>query len=114
MKLMIKERINQLKARLLGDKDRLEKDLEAVSPANMEANPGDEEEQADEVEEMAGRVALAEVIRRRLRRIRSALTKMQNKAYGICENCGKKIEEKLLEIDPESRFCKECKQKLHG
>ena len=49
MKLMIKERINQLKARLLGDKDRLEKDLEAVSPANMEANPGDEEEQADEV-----------------------------------------------------------------
>ena len=114
MKLMIKERISQLKARLLGDKDRLEKELEAVSPANMEANPGDEEEQADEVEEMVGRVALAEVIRRRLRRVKSALSKMQNKTYGICENCGKAIEEKLLEVDPESRYCRECKRKLHG
>src|SRR3990167_7497051 len=111
---MVKKRLKQLRDRLLGDRDRLEKALEAVDPTNMEVNPGDEEEQADEVEEMAGRVALAEVIRRRLRRIRSALTKMQTKAYGICENCGKKIEEKLLEIDPESRFCKECKQKLHG
>jgi RNA polymerase-binding transcription factor DksA len=111
---MIKKRLKQLRDRLLGDKDRLEKELEAVSPANMEVNPGDEEEQADEVEEMAGRVALAEVIRRRLRRIRSALAKMQNKSYGICEDCGKKIEEKLLEVDPESRYCKECKRKRHG
>ena len=111
---MIKKRLKQLRDRLLGDRDRLEKALEAVDPTNMEVNPGDEEEQADEVEEMAGRVALAEVIRRRLRRIRSALTKMQTKAYGICENCGKKIEEELLEVDPESRYCKECKRKLHG
>ncbi|MDP2650639.1 MAG: TraR/DksA C4-type zinc finger protein [bacterium] len=111
---MIKERISRLKARLLGDKDRLEKKLEAVSPANMEANPGDEEGQADEVEEMVGRVALAEVIRRHLRRVKSALSKMQSKTYGICENCGKEIEEKLLEIDPESRYCRECKQRLHG
>ena len=111
---MVKKRLKQLRDRLLGDKDRLEKELEEVSPANMEVNPGDEEEQADEVEEMAGRVALAEVIRRRLRRIRSALAKMQNKSYGICENCGKKIEEELLEVDPESRYCKECKRKLHG
>lgn len=111
---MIRKRIKQLRARLLGDKDRLEKELETVSPANLAATPGDEEEQADEVEEMVGRVALAEVIRRRLRRIRSALSKMQNKTYGICENCGKEIEEKLLEVDPESRYCKECKQKLHG
>ena len=111
---MIKKRLKQLRDRLLGDKDRLEKELETVSPANMEVNPGDEEEQADEVEEMAGRVALAEVIRRRLRRIKAALGKMQKKTYGICENCGKEIEEKLLEVDPESRYCKECKQKRHG
>lgn len=111
---MIKERLRELKDRLLGDKARLEKDLETIDPARLES-PGDsEEEQADEVEEMASRVALAEVVRRRLKRIRSALTKMQNKTYGICENCGKAIEEKLLEIDPESRYCKECKQKLHG
>ncbi len=111
---MIRKRIKQLRTRLLGDKDRLEKELESVIPASPTAAPGDEEEQADEVEEMAGKAALAEVIRRRLRRIRSALGKMQNKTYGICENCGKEIEEKLLEVDPESRYCKECKQKLHG
>lgn len=110
---MIRERFQQLRARLLGDKARLEKDLETINPADLTA-PNDEEEQADEVEEMASRIALTEVIRRRLRRIKSALGKMQNKTYGICENCGKGIEEKLLEVDPESRYCKACKQKLHG
>lgn len=111
---MIKKRIQRLRARLLGDKARLEKELEEISPMSIPATPGDEEEQADEVEEMASRVALAEVIRRRLRRIKAALGKIGSKTYGICENCGKAIEEKLLEIDPESRYCKECKQKLHG
>lgn len=110
---MIRERFQQLRARLLGDKARLEKDLETINPADLTA-PNDEEEQADEVEEMASRVALTEVIRRRLRRIKSALSKMQNKTYGACEACGKRIEEKLLEVDPESRYCKACKQKLHG
>lgn len=110
---MIRERFQQLRARLLGDKTRLEKDLEAINPANLTA-PNDEEEQADEVEEMASRIALTEVIRRRLRRIKVALGKMQNKTYGACEACGKRIEEKLLEVDPESRYCKACKQKLHG
>ncbi len=112
--MTIKKRIKDLRARLLGDEARLKKELEAVSPANLEAATADQEEQADEVEEMVSRVALAEVIRRRLRRIRAALTKMRNKTYGVCESCGKEIEEKLLEIDPESRYCKECKQKLHG
>lgn len=111
---MIKERLSQLRARLMGDKARLEKELEAVDPRRLEAAGRDEEEQADEVEEMASRFALTEVIRRRLTRVKSALSKMQNKTYGICEDCGKPIEGKLLEIDPESRYCKACKQKLHG
>lgn len=110
---MIKERFNKLKARLLGDKDRLEKELEEISPNKMPAAPNDEEEQADEVEEKVSRVAMAEVIRRRLRRIKEALGKMQSKTYGVCEICGKPIEEKLLEVDPESRYCIECKKK-HG
>lgn len=111
---MIRERISKLRARLLGDKARLEKELEAIDPSRIEAAGADEDEQADEVEEIASRAALSSVIRRRLRRVKAALGKMQNKTYGICENCGKAIEEKLLEIDPESRYCKECKQKLHG
>lgn len=111
---MIKKRISQLKARLLGDKVRLEKELKAIDSRSLETPGGDEEEEADEVEEMASRAALAEVIRRRLRRVKAALSKMQNKTYGICESCGKAIEEKLLEIDPESRYCKDCKQRLHG
>ncbi len=109
-KLMIKDRIKQLKTRLLGDKDRLEKELEALNPAGASTAPGDQEEQADEVEEMASKFALAQVIGRRLQRVKKALTKMKGGGYGVCEKCGKEIELELLEIDPESRLCRECKR----
>ena len=45
----------------------------------------------------------------RLDEIDIALAKIQSGTYGVCEKCGKPIEYEILSIDPESRFCKECK-----
>ena len=69
----------------------------------------DLEEEADEVEEYGSRLALEKVLSRRLKDIDEALERIDTDKFGFCQKCNKEIEEKLLEIDPESKYCKTCK-----
>jgi len=48
----------------------------------------------------------------RLSDIKKALGKIENGKYGICEICGKKIEEDRLEVNPAAKTCKECMEKV--
>ena len=68
---------------------------------------GDEE--SDRSEEVGNQLAAAQGLKDRLSEIEISLGKIQSGTYGVCEKCGKQIEEEILSIDPESRFCKECK-----
>jgi RNA polymerase-binding transcription factor len=68
---------------------------------------GDEE--SDASEQMGNQMAMAKGLEERLAEIDIALSKIQAGTYGICEKCGKPIEREILDIDPESRFCKACK-----
>jgi len=68
---------------------------------------GDEE--SDKSEEVGDQLAAAEELKSRLTDIDIALEKIRSNKYGFCEKCGKPIEHEILAIDPESRFCKECK-----
>lgn len=47
----------------------------------------------------------------RLLTIEQALERLKNKQYGFCLKCKKPIDEKRLEIIPETEFCLNCKQK---
>jgi RNA polymerase-binding transcription factor DksA len=47
----------------------------------------------------------------KLKKINSALGRIYDKTYGICEICGEYIQEKRLSIVPYARFCIECKSK---
>ena len=67
------------------------------------------EEEADETEEFDNQLAIAQDLKKRLDEIDVALAKIYNGGYGTCEQCGKAIETAVLDIDPESRFCKNCK-----
>lgn len=69
------------------------------------------DEESDESEEIGNLISIKETLEGRMRRIEKALEKIKQKKYGVCELCGKDIEEKLLAIDPESELCKECKLK---
>jgi len=40
-----------------------------------------------------------------------ALDKIEGNTYGKCELCGKEIEAAILDVDPESLFCMNCKKK---
>jgi DnaK suppressor protein len=67
------------------------------------------DEDSDKSEEIGDQLAAAQGLKSRLNEIDIALGKIQNGTYGVCEKCGKPIEQEILAIDPESRFCKACK-----
>ncbi len=43
--------------------------------------------------------------------IADAFRKLQNKTFGLCEECGEEIDIKRLEVNPLARFCISCKMK---
>lgn len=69
------------------------------------------EEEGDETEEFANQVELAESLETRRDRIDAALQKMKDGTYGVCEKCGGPITPNVLEVDPESELCQNCKSK---
>lgn len=68
------------------------------------------EKAADEVEEYEARLPVEHSLELKLKNIDLALEKIKKGEYEICENCGKKIEEKRLKISPEARLCLKCKK----
>lgn len=69
----------------------------------------EETDESDKSEEVGNQLAVAQDLKNRLDDIDAALSKIQSGRYGICEKCGAAIEAEILDIDPESRFCKRCK-----
>ena len=47
-----------------------------------------------------------------LKDIDGALDKLAHGAYGICEDCEEKINEKRLEANPVARYCITCKRQM--
>jgi len=69
------------------------------------------ERAADEVEEYSALLPVEYNLELRLKNINLALEKIKKGEYGVCESCGKKIDEKRLKVHPEARFCVKCQQK---
>jgi DnaK suppressor protein len=53
--------------------------------------------------------ALGSVELRRLQAIESALSRVENKKYGLCAKCGKRIPRERLEAIPYALMCINCK-----
>ena len=47
-------------------------------------------------------------------RYRSAIERLDNGTFGICENCGTKVIEERLELLPYTRYCTPCAEKLQA
>lgn len=80
-------------------------------PVNLGDDIDHGDEKTDEAEELSNRFGEENDLKKRLDEIDVALGKIEKGDYGVCESCGGKIEEEILDIDPESRLCKECKIK---
>lgn len=49
--------------------------------------------------------------RENLLKIDTALQKLKEGTYGICEDCGEEISEKRLEVMPFAIYCRDCQEK---
>lgn len=70
---------------------------------------GKREEEASEAFELEKRLALEEKLNATLAKIDHALEKWQAGTYGLCDSCGKSIEQERLEALPQASLCLSCK-----
>lgn len=116
---MDKKNLQELKAKLEKDKLSIESELKkfAKKDGNLpgdwdtrfpKLNGGNLEEAADEVEEYGNLLPQEYNLELRLQNINSALEKIKNNKYGICEKCKKEISIERLKISPDAKFCLKC------
>jgi RNA polymerase-binding transcription factor DksA len=119
---MKKELIEKLKSKLEEQKKSLKKELEsfASEDKNIKGNwdakypnreDGDKEEEADEVQEYDNALSLEHSLELKLRDVNSALEKIAQVTYGVCEVCGKELGEERLLACPEAKTCLKCNKK---
>lgn len=114
--------IDELKKKLELQKDSLQKELEsfATPDPNLKNNwdakypnreDSDKDEAADDAQEYDNALSLEHSLESKLKDVSSALEKIDNGTYGVCENCGKAISEERLEACPEAKTCLNCNKK---
>ncbi|MBC7836360.1 TraR/DksA C4-type zinc finger protein [Acetobacteraceae bacterium] len=82
-------------------------DWEAKETKMDTATPmADANEAADKLEEYTQNRAINDTLEVRYNEIKTALDKISNGQYGVCEIGGEPIEEARLEADPAARTCK--------
>jgi RNA polymerase-binding protein DksA len=113
--------IEKFRQMLLHEKKRLESDkawlnggLSADSGelADFDINhPGDT---GTEMFEREKDLALNENVEDLLEQVNTALVKVENGTYGLCDHCGKPIAEGRLEALPYATFCIVCQSRMEG
>jgi DnaK suppressor protein len=116
------EFLAKIKAMLLDEKDKLEKELSKFTKKNPDEegdynatfpNYGDkEDENAAEVADYVVNLSLEGNMEKALRDVNKSLDRIDKDAYGICKYCHKSIEEKRLLARPTSSSCMTCKKAI--
>lgn len=76
-----------------------------VTPAEMNVMLSDKSELADTFEELESRTVIEDKLEERLIFTNKALEKIKKGTYGICETCGKPIDEQRLQAFPCAKNC---------
>ena len=109
---MTQEKLNGYKLKLENERRLILSEIKRnEKPESFGTDIDHFDEKTDETEEFGNQLAIAQGLKQRLDDIEVALAKITAGTYGICEKCGKPIEEDILDIDPESRLCKSDKLK---
>ncbi len=112
-KPLTKEQLEELKQRLLKRKEEIlsdiQKRLEVVNKHFVDI--GDIGDFSIEEIEKQFAIRIADREAKLLKKIETALKKIEEGTYGICEMCGKPIGYERLKLRPVATLCIECKRK---
>ncbi len=97
-----------LRARLEAKKSELETRLARITDNLRRGYHPDSKERAKELEDSEVVDALGNEARAEIRKIASALKRMDSGDYGVCTSCGGDIAEKRLEAYPYAERCIDC------
>lgn len=100
-----KELENQMKTLSLQGADPLKESVGELS--SYDNHPADMATETFEREKDLGLKGNAKIM---LMKVNHALDQIKNGNYGICEKCGKPIDEERLEVLPYTTFCVDCKK----
>lgn len=87
------------------------KELKIVT--NFGDDAGSLDEEIDESAQYDNQLSLMQNFKEQLVNVEGALKKISKEKYGVCEKCHQEIEEVVLKAEPESRLCRQCKQKIN-
>ncbi len=108
---MDQKKIEEYKKELEAEKTKLLEELKKdEAPVDFGSDIDSFEEEAQEAEEFSEKVALGQTHKEQIDDIDIALGKISSGKFGLCEKCGREIEEKVLRLTPESKFCRGCKK----
>lgn len=107
---MKKEGFNEFKKELEKTREDLVSQLDDLEkPVEMGSDVDHFDEETDEAKEFSNRLGIIQTLKKHLRTVEAAILKIIRGGYGRCEKCRKQIEEEILKIDPESKYCRLCK-----
>ena len=107
--------VEAMQALLAAEKDQLEEALQSHgkkvngdwegSSADAQSGEMDPNTVADQIEELATNIPLAEELESRYRQVQSALKRIDQGKYGTCEVCGIDVPADRLEANPAASTC---------
>ena len=110
---MLKDDISPKKV-LLDMKNRLLADAQKIMPHSLivKNDVGDEADQAGDERNREVSIILAGRMKSCLMAIEEAFEKIEEGAYGICEECGEKIVPGRLRVMPLTKLCLTCQSRV--
>jgi RNA polymerase-binding transcription factor DksA len=116
---MDRKAIEEVKKRLIQERERIKKQLEAMTE-EREFNKdkiqvkwkdigNKDEDNATELADYQDQISLERNLEISLEKIEKAIKIIDKGNYGKCEKCGKEIEKARLEAYPEATLCLTCK-----
>ena len=107
---------DMLRSRLKQERKRLTEELEQIGTDNRIADEhrdgalfGKRGEASAETAEMRKRLALKHQLSESLAEVEHSLHKLDDGTYGLCDNCGQRINRARLEALPQANLCLNCK-----
>ena len=105
-----------LRSRLEQERKRLTEELEQIGADNRFADEhrdgalfGERGGASTETTEMRKRLALKHQLSESLAEVEHSLHKLDDGTYGMCDNCGQRINSARLEALPQANLCLICK-----